>query len=72
MSKIFEKSGISHTMTALPACVQPVYTDEPKTDLNNAQAETKMVYGQVISEVLAKTGECRGLQAMWLALPAAG
>jgi hypothetical protein len=28
-------------------------------DLNNAQAEAKLVYGQVISEVLRKTGGLR-------------
>eukprot|EP00775_Hariotina_reticulata_P014382 gene14382-14484_t len=55
VSKIFYKSGVSTTMTALPACIQPVYTNEPKTDLNNAQSETKLVYGQVITEVLKKT-----------------
>jgi hypothetical protein len=33
---------------------------EPKTDLINAQAEAKMVYGQVITEVLRKTGAARG------------
>uniref|UniRef100_A0A383W0W2 3-ketoacyl-CoA synthase n=1 Tax=Tetradesmus obliquus TaxID=3088 RepID=A0A383W0W2_TETOB len=43
-------------MTAIPACILPVYSSEPKTDLNNAQAEAKMVYGQVINEVLRKTG----------------
>jgi hypothetical protein len=57
VAKIFNKSGISSSMTAIPACILPVYSDEPKTDLNNAQAEAKMVYGQVISEVLRKTGE---------------
>jgi 3-ketoacyl-CoA synthase len=56
VSKIFLASGISTTRTAIPACVQPTLTEEPKTDLNNAQAECKMVYGQVISEVLRKTG----------------
>ncbi|KAF6264149.1 FAE1/Type III polyketide synthase-like protein-domain-containing protein [Scenedesmus sp. NREL 46B-D3] len=56
VAKIFNKSGISPNMTAIPACVQPVYSNEPKTDLNNAQAEAKLVYGQVISEVLRKTG----------------
>jgi len=57
VSKIFLAAGISTTRTALPACLQPCYTEEPKTDLNNAQAEAKMVFGQVISEVLNKTGE---------------
>jgi hypothetical protein len=57
VSKIFLASGISTTMTAVPACIQPVHTDEPKMDLNNAQAECKLVYGQVISEVLRKTGK---------------
>jgi 3-ketoacyl-CoA synthase len=56
VSKIFLASGISTTRTAAPACIQPTLTDEPKTDLNNAQAESKMVYGQVISLVLRKTG----------------
>jgi hypothetical protein len=56
VSKIFLASGISTTQTAVPACIQPVHCDEPKMDLNNAQAEAKLVYGQVISEVLRKTG----------------
>jgi 3-ketoacyl-CoA synthase len=56
VSKIFLASGISTTRTAVPACVQPTLTAEPKTDLNSAQAECRMVYGQVISEVLRKTG----------------
>ena len=56
VSKIFLASGISSTQTAIPACIQPTLTDEPKTDLNHAEEEAKMVYGQVISEVLAKTG----------------
>lgn len=49
-------SGISMTRTALPACLQPTHTEEPKTDLVNAQQEAKLVYGQVITEVLRKTG----------------
>jgi hypothetical protein len=57
VSKIFNKSGIDPNMTAIPACILPVYCDEPKTDLNSAQAEAKMVYGQVITEVLRKAGE---------------
>ncbi|WIA35445.1 hypothetical protein OEZ86_003885 [Tetradesmus obliquus] len=56
VSKIFLASGISTTQTAVPACIQPVHCDEPKMDLHNAQAECKLVYGQVISEVLRKTG----------------
>jgi 3-ketoacyl-CoA synthase len=56
ISKLFLSSGISTTRTAVPACIQPTFTDEPKTDLVNAQAESKMVYSQVISEVLRKTG----------------
>ncbi|WIA33064.1 hypothetical protein OEZ86_006220 [Tetradesmus obliquus] len=56
VSKIFLASGISTTRTAIPACLQPTQTQEPKTDLHSAQAEAKMVYGQVISEVLRKTG----------------
>jgi hypothetical protein len=75
VSKIFLASGISTTQTAVPACIQPVHTDEPKMDLNNAQAECKLVYGQVISEVLRKTGAKRSarpagarLQAMQLML----
>jgi hypothetical protein len=70
VSKIFYKSGISTTMTALPASIQPVYTTEPKTDANNAQNEARMVYGQVITEVLKKTGEqCRSRIA-WHQQPA--
>jgi hypothetical protein len=57
VAKIFNKSGIDPNMTAIPACILPVYSAEPKTDLNSAQAEAKMVYGQVITEVLHKTGE---------------
>jgi hypothetical protein len=57
VAKIFNKSGISSNMTAIPASILPVYSKEPKTDLNSAQAEAKMVYGQVINEVLCKTGE---------------
>jgi hypothetical protein len=69
VSKIFLASGISTTQTAVPACIQPVHCDEPKMDLNNAQAEAKLVYGQVISEVLRKTGGLRfvawNIRAMW-------
>lgn len=56
VSKIFLASGISVTRTALPACLQPTHIEEPKTDLKHAQEEAKMVYGQVITEVLRKTG----------------
>eukprot|EP00882_Tetradesmus_deserticola_P033728 GHRQ01038552.1.p1 GENE.GHRQ01038552.1~~GHRQ01038552.1.p1 ORF type:complete len:181 (+),score=14.29 GHRQ01038552.1:767-1309(+) len=56
VSKIFLASGISVTRPALPACLQPTHTEEPKTDLLNAQHEAKQVYGQVIAEVLRKTG----------------
>lgn len=57
VSKIFIKSGISMTRTAVPAAVQPTLSDEPRQDLNAAQDECKMVYGQVITNVLKKTGE---------------
>lgn len=57
VTKIFSASGISYTGTAIPACLQPTLTDAPKTDLNNAQQECKLVYGQVITDVLQKTGE---------------
>jgi hypothetical protein len=57
VSKIFLASGISVTRPALPACLQPAHTEEPKTDLLHAQQEAKMVYGQVIAEVFRKTGE---------------
>jgi hypothetical protein len=57
VSKIFLASGISVTRPALPACLQPTHTEEPKTDLLHAQQEAKMVYGQVIAEVLRKTGD---------------
>ena len=40
----------------MPKNLQPKYTDEPKTDLFSAAAEAKLVYGQVIEEVLRKTG----------------
>ncbi|WIA41915.1 hypothetical protein OEZ86_009230 [Tetradesmus obliquus] len=56
VSKIFLASGISVTRPALPACLQPTHTEEPKTDLLHAQQEAKLVYGQVIAEVLRKTG----------------
>ena len=56
MSKIFRASGISYTNPALPACLQPTLTDEPKTDMLSAQKEAKMVIGQVVEEVLKKTG----------------
>lgn len=56
VSKIFTKSGISFTRTAIPACIQPTLSDEPKQDLFAAQAECKLVYGQVITNVLEKTG----------------
>lgn len=58
VSKIFRASGISYERTAVPPCLQPERTDEPKTDLNHAQAEAKLVYRQVIERVLAKTGAC--------------
>jgi hypothetical protein len=57
VSKIFLASGISVTRPALPACLQPTHTEEPKTDLLHAQQEAKLVYGQVIAEVLRKTGD---------------
>lgn len=60
VSKIFKASGISHTNAALPACLQPTLTDEPKTDMLSAQKEAKMVIGQVVEEVLSKTGEQPG------------
>ncbi len=59
VSKIFMASGISITRTALPSCLQPTHTEEPKTDLTNAQHEAKLVYGQVIEEVLRKTGDSK-------------
>lgn len=57
VSKIFQKSGISLTRTAVPATIQPTLCDQPSTDLNASQAECKLVYGQVISNVLKKTGK---------------
>jgi hypothetical protein len=56
VSKIFKASGISYTNAALPACLQPTMTDEPKTDMLSAQVEAKMVLGQVVADVLHKTG----------------
>lgn len=56
VSKIFKASGISYTNAALPACLQPTMTTEPKTDLHSAQQEAKMVLGQVVGDVLNKTG----------------
>lgn len=56
VSKIFKASGISYTNAALPACLQPTMTPEPKTDLHSAQQEAKMVLGQVVGDVLNKTG----------------
>lgn len=58
MSKIFLASGISKTRTALPECLLPVVSDEPRTDYNAAKDEAKLVYGQVVTEVLRKTGAC--------------
>lgn len=58
MSKIFLASGISTTRTIIPTCLNPIYSDEPKTDYNHAKQEAKLVYGQVIEEVLRKTGVC--------------
>jgi hypothetical protein len=57
VKKIFLKSGISTTATYLPACIQPTHTDDPKTDLDNAQKEARMVFTQVVDTVLRKTGE---------------
>lgn len=57
VSKIFLASGISTTRTALPKWLLPTYTDEPKTDYIHAQKEARIVYGQVITEVLRKTGK---------------
>jgi hypothetical protein len=57
VSKIFRASGISLTRTAVPACLQPTMTDEPKTDMLNAQKEAKMVIGQIVTDVLDKTSE---------------
>jgi hypothetical protein len=57
VSKIFKASGISYTNAALPTCLQPTMTAEPKTDLLHAQQEAKMVLGQVVGDVLKKTGE---------------
>eukprot|EP00878_Enallax_costatus_P041492 GHUV01048285.1.p1 GENE.GHUV01048285.1~~GHUV01048285.1.p1 ORF type:complete len:121 (+),score=22.42 GHUV01048285.1:194-556(+) len=62
VSKIFLKSGISLTRTAVPAAIQPTLCDQPTQDLNVAQAECKMVYGQVITNVLEKTGNHMSLQ----------
>lgn len=56
VSKIFLASGISTTRTIIPICLNPIYADEPRTDYNHAKQEAKMVYGQVIEEVLRKTG----------------
>jgi hypothetical protein len=56
VKKIFLKSGISTTSTYLPACIQPTHTDDPKTDLDNAQKEARMVFTQVVDTVLRKTG----------------
>lgn len=76
--KIFLASGISTTRTALPKCLLPEYSAEPKTDLLNAQEEARMIYGQVISEVLRKTGvllSCLGMDNLqvtdtrWRLLP---
>lgn len=64
MTKIFLASGISTTRTIIPTCLNPIYSDEPKTDYNNAAQEARLVYGQVVEEVLRKTGEnskrCKG------------
>jgi hypothetical protein len=56
VGKIFLASGISMTRTIIPTCLNPIYSEEPKTDYNSAKEEAKMVYGQVIEEVLRKTG----------------
>lgn len=50
-------SGISYTNPALPACLQPTLTAEPKTDMNSAQQEANMVLGKVVNDVLNKTGK---------------
>lgn len=57
VSKIFKASGISYTNAALPACLQPTMTAEPKTDLHSAQQEAKLVLGQIVGDVLNNTGE---------------
>jgi hypothetical protein len=57
VSKIFLASGISTTRTIIPTCLNPIYAEEPKTDYKSAKVEAKMVYGQVVEEVLRKTGE---------------
>lgn len=46
------------TRTIIPTCLNPIYSEEPKTDYNSAKQEAQMVYGQVIEEVMRKTGVC--------------
>jgi predicted naringenin-chalcone synthase len=56
VGKIFHASGISQTRTCLPKCLLPIYVDAPKTDYNHAKEEARLVYGQVVEELLKKTG----------------
>jgi hypothetical protein len=64
VSRIFRASGISMTRSAVPTCLQPTLVDEPKNDMTHAAKEARLVYGQVVEEVLRKTGAC-GAGPVW-------
>jgi hypothetical protein len=44
-------------------------TDEPKTDLLSAKAEAQMVLGQIVTDVLQKTGTSLLLLLLSLSVP---
>jgi hypothetical protein len=66
VGKIFLASGISTTRTIIPECLNPIYSPEPLTDYNSAKQEAKLVYGQVVEEVLRKTGGCGVMFLPWV------
>lgn len=62
-SKVFLKSGISHSGSYLPASINPTLTNEPKYDMATAKLEAEMVMCGALSDLLEKTGGPAGWQA---------
>ncbi|KAF5830397.1 FAE1/Type III polyketide synthase-like protein-domain-containing protein [Dunaliella salina] len=59
MQRVFSKSGISPTGSYLPPAIHPSFTSNPEVSIPNAMLEAEMVMTGALSDVFARTANCR-------------
>lgn len=56
-TKVFNKSGLGRHATYLPPSIHPVHCEgEPRTDLDSAEDEARLVLFGALSALMSKTG----------------